>query len=81
MIMASAYLEISTSTVVLLIMQSSASGIVYITIYSQLMSTLLGISSEMMGHLGVLTPGFTVIMMEHIEVLYEAKLLNNILET
>lgn len=81
MIMASPYLEISTSTVVLLIMQSSASGIVYITIYSQLMSTLLGISSEMMGHLRVLTPGFTVIMMEHIEVLYEAELLNNILET
>lgn len=45
------------------------------------MAVLLGISSEMMGHLRALTPGFTVIMMEHIEDLYEAELLNNILET
>lgn len=51
-------------------MGSSASGIVYITIYGRLMAALLGISSEMMGHPRVLTPGFTVIMMEHIKVLY-----------
>lgn len=51
-------------------MGSAANSIVYITIYSRLMATLLGISSEMMGHARVLTPGFTVIMMEHIEVLY-----------
>lgn len=51
-------------------MGSAASSVVYITIYSRLMAALLGISSEMMGHVRVLTPGFTVIMMEHIEVLY-----------
>lgn len=51
-------------------MGSTASSIVYITIYSRLMAALLGISSEMMGHARVLTPGFTVIMTEHIEVLY-----------
>lgn len=51
-------------------MGSSASGIVYITIYSQLMAALLGNSSEMMGHLRVLTPGFTDIMKEHTEGLY-----------
>lgn len=59
-----------TSAVVLLVMGSAASSRVYITIYSQLMAALLVISSEMMGHVRVLTPGFTVIMMEHIEVLY-----------
>ena len=51
-------------------MGSSASGVVYITVYGRLMAALLGISSEMMGHLRVLTPGFTVILMEHIEVIY-----------
>jgi hypothetical protein len=51
-------------------MESSASNMVYITIYRQLMAALLGISSEMMGLPRVLTPGFTVVMMEHIEDLY-----------
>lgn len=51
-------------------MECSASGIVYITIYSQLMATLLGVSSKVMGHRRALTPGFTVILMEHIQVLY-----------
>lgn len=51
-------------------MGSSASSVVYIAIYSRLMAALLGISSDMMGHPRVLTPGFTVIMMEHMEDLY-----------
>lgn len=51
-------------------MASAASSMVYITIYSRLMAALLGISSEMMGHVRVVTPGFTVIMVEHTEVLY-----------
>lgn len=60
----------STSTVVLQIMGNSASGIVYITISLQLMAALLGISSEMMSHQRVLTPGFTVTGMVHIGDLY-----------
>lgn len=51
-------------------MGNSASGIVYITISLQLMAALLGISSEMMSHRRVLTPGFTVMGMVHIEDLY-----------
>lgn len=49
----------------------------FFSVYCQLMATLLGICSEMMSHLGVLTPGFTVTMVEHIEVLHYTELLNN----
>lgn len=51
-------------------MGNSASAIVYIAISLQLMAALLGISSEMMSHQRVLTPGFTVTGMVHIEDLY-----------
>lgn len=60
----------SITTVVLQIMGNSASAIVYIAISLQLMAALLGISSEMMSHQRVLTPGFTVTGMVHIEDLY-----------
>lgn len=60
----------STTTVTLWIMGNSASNTVYITISLQLMAALLGISSEMMSHQRVLTPGFTVTEMVHIEDLY-----------
>lgn len=66
------------SLVALSLMRRSAGCIAFFfSVYCQLMATLLGICSEMMSHLGVLTPGFTVTMVEHIEVLHYTELLNN----